>query len=65
MCYSIFLARNISDLKNIYSALIVPGEERKKIEYFIMDPDLNKDLSDLKISMEFLDIRKVMEFYIN
>ena len=65
VCYSIFLARNISDLKNIYSALIVPGEERKKIEYFIMDPDLNKDLSDLKISMEFLDIRKVMEFYIN
>lgn len=64
ICYSLFLSSNIDGLKNLYSALIIPGKNRKTKEYFLMNPKLNSDLINLKISLEYLDIRNVMEAWI-
>lgn len=48
-----------------YSALILPGSERKTKVHFKMDDNYNKSCSDLIIYEEYLDIRDVMIDYIS
>ena len=64
ICYSLFLSGNIDGLKNIYSALLIPGKTRQTKEYFLMNSKLNYDLKNLKINLEYLDVHDVMEFWI-
>lgn len=48
-----------------YSALILPSETRMSKIHFKMDPIFNKSNQDIVILEEYLDIRDVMENYLN
>jgi len=47
-----------------YSALILPADHRSSKLHFKMNPLYNKSNENLVISEEYLDIRKVIEFYL-
>lgn len=61
------LRENITDspkFKETYSALILPGEERRSKVHFKMNPLFNKDNKNFIISEEYLDIREVINNYL-
>ena len=49
---------------NTYSALILPAEQRSSKIHFKMNPLFNKLNAKLVISEEYLDIRRIIEFYL-
>lgn len=65
LCYSMFLSGSIQELGKVYSALLVPHTERKTEAFFAMNTDLNFDLKELKINIEYLDIRDVIDSWIS
>ena len=64
LCYNLFFSKNISELKNIHSALIIPSNVRETKKFFLMNSEVNSDLKDLKINFEYLNIKNVMEEWI-
>ncbi|MCH5343438.1 MAG: LlaJI family restriction endonuclease [Acetatifactor sp.] len=47
------------------SALVLPGERRESRVHFEMDPRFNKTYGGMQILEEYLDIREVMNVYVN
>jgi len=48
-----------------YSALIIPSDKRNSKEHFKMNPYCNKEYEDFMITEERLNIKDVLEFWIN
>ena len=64
ICYNVFLSGSIKNLSNVYSALLVPNEFRKTIQFFEVDPAINTDLDNLKINIEYIDMRDVIKVWL-
>lgn len=59
------LKKIVPKYNNVFSALILPSEERKSKQHFQLSSIYATDDSNLFISEEYLNIKEVMQYYVN
>lgn len=71
VCYSLFLKNIKKDLSSenmynkTYSALLIPDDYTHSKLHFKIDPLYNKEIGNVDIIEQYLDIKEIMQWYIN